>query len=163
MSNEKNKINDINGINGINEIKSEIKPKEKVGLDRLNVSIMTPEAEFLNGAAEAVILNCSDGEYEILYGHTPMVMALSGGFIAVKRRGEWEEYWATEGFAEMSGDRISVFVDNCAKTEGRLSFDEKKHFDIMQKEKQSIHEHAELKISIARTISGLKAKKGKNI
>lgn len=129
----------------------------------MNVSIMTPEAAFLNGEAESVILTASDGEYEIMPGHTPIVMSLSGGFIAVKRDGEWEEYWATEGFAEMSGDKLSVFVDNCAKTEGHLSLDEKKHFAIMQKEKQSIYEHTETKISIARAIAGLKRKRGKNL
>lgn len=129
----------------------------------IRVSIMTPEAAFMSGEAEAVILNCADGEYELLPGHTPIVMALTSGFIAVKRDGEWEEYWATEGFAEMSGDKLSVFVDNCAKTEGHLSFDEKKHFAIMQKEKQSIYEHTESKISIARAIAGLKRRKGKNL
>lgn len=133
-------------------------------MGKLKICIMTPEAKFLDSEADSVVFSLSDGGYEILPGHSPVALALASGFIRIRNDGVKRDIWSADGIAEIRNNNIEVFVDSCAFTEGELSFDEMRHFAKMQNEKQSVMEHEQSKLSIARTIAGLnKKKKNRNI
>lgn len=126
---------------------------------KMKLNIMTPETEFLNTEVEAVNFSLEDGSYEILPGHTPIAMSLTLGSISYKKNGEWHSIWSTEGIAKVIGDEILVFTNRCAEAENALSMSEKKHFEMMATQRESNYQHRESKISIARTLTGLRKKK----
>lgn len=132
-------------------------------MSRLEICIMTPEAEFLNTEADSIVFSLSDGAYQVLPGHTPLALSLSNGFIRISDSNSERDIWSTEGIAVVKDNTVQIFVDDCAFTEEGLTFDEMQHFMMMQREKQAVKEYEKSKISIARTITGLKTKKNRNM
>ena len=78
-----------------------------------NLTIMTPEKEVFDGDAEAVTVTTTDGVYTFLANHTPLIMPLIAGEIAIKKDGIWSKSHNTEGFAETRKQGIRIFVQTC--------------------------------------------------
>lgn len=131
-------------------------------MGKLQLNILTPEEEFLKAEVDGVNFTCKDGCYEILPGHTPIAMSIVSGVISYLSDGTWHEIWSTDGIAKVNHDEVVVFTNRCALAEGKLTLDEKRHYAMMENERESIYQHEESKISITRAITGL-SKKSKRI
>ncbi|MBW3661023.1 MAG: ATP synthase F1 subunit epsilon [Gemmatimonadetes bacterium] len=82
------------------------------GSDRgaLNVRIITPERVAWEGDADAVVATAYDGEFGILPGHAPMMVALGIGEFRI-RQGERYEWLAVgEGFLHVLDDVVTVLT-----------------------------------------------------
>ena len=74
------------------------------------LSIMTPERQFFSGQVEALTVTGIDGQMTVLAGHAPMVVSLDIGEISIKQDGTWRQAVNTEGFMEVLGDSVVMFV-----------------------------------------------------
>ncbi len=79
----------------------------------LNIEIVTPQKVVYKGTAESVSLPGSKSPFQVLYNHAPIVSSLELGLIKLSGQGHERHYFATsEGFAEISNNKISVLVEN---------------------------------------------------
>lgn len=76
----------------------------------LTVRIITPERVVFDGDADGVVATAFDGEFGILPGHAPMMVALGIGEFRL-RRGETFEWFAVgEGFLHVLDDVVTVLT-----------------------------------------------------
>jgi len=73
-----------------------------------HVHVVTPYEQFFDGDAEMVIVTGSDGEYGVMAGHTPAVVALSAGEVRLLVDGTWRVAATSNGYAEIDRDHVTV-------------------------------------------------------
>ncbi len=78
------------------------------------LEIVTPYDHFYEGRIEAVTLTALDGQYGILPGHEPVVLALAPGIAHITCEGKIKHAVLMEGYAEI-GPFITIVVCNAAE------------------------------------------------
>ena len=81
--------------------------------DSFSFEILTPEHSFFADDVEAMIFTAADGEWEILKGHIPMIVALEPGVVKMKQNGVWRQALNSEGYMEVAAHGAVLFVQNC--------------------------------------------------
>ena len=77
----------------------------------LRLKIVTPLGITLEREVSSVVLPAKDGEIEILPDHQPLVTIIEPGELVAKY-GTSQEFFAVDcGFARISGNTVSVLVD----------------------------------------------------
>ncbi len=123
------------------------------------LEILTPKKEFFNADVEALTFTSTDGERTILAGHAPMISTLGIGELRIKKDGEWETAFQSEGFVEVRPDEVLVFSQLCEWDKDiDLVHVQKVKAALEEKERseQSISEQRHTAISLTRTITRLK-------
>jgi len=77
----------------------------------MQVELVSPEKLLASIEAEKVLLPGSDGAFTAMAGHVPVVTALSPGSIRIVNGAEEHEYLIAGGFAEVSGNSISILAE----------------------------------------------------
>ena len=124
------------------------------------LSIMTPERQFFSGQVEALTVTGIDGQMTVLAGHAPMVVSLDIGEISIKQDGTWRQAVNTEGFMEVLGDSVVMFVQACEWPEEidvRRAEEAKHRAEERIRQRQSILESQTSKIALARAMVRLRA------
>lgn len=75
--------------------------------------ILTPEHSFFSGDIQALTFVDPDGEWTILKGHAPMIVALKAGTVRIKRDGQWRTAVNSEGYMEVAPHGTVLFVQTC--------------------------------------------------
>lgn len=97
--------------------------------ESLGFELVSPEKLLLSVEAEMVTVPGEAGDMGILPGHSPVISSLRLGVIEVaKADGSGERIFVAGGFAEMSGNKLTVLAEEAvpvsgidrAKTEARL-------------------------------------------
>ncbi len=78
----------------------------------LQLLVVTPERKVVESEADEVELPGAQGYVGILPGHAPLITLLSTGVLTFRRGGSSTAYAVSAGFAEVSGDRVSVLADS---------------------------------------------------
>jgi F-type H+-transporting ATPase subunit epsilon len=80
------------------------------------LEIVSPERLLLSRSVDMVVIPAAEGEMGVLEGHTPMIVTLQGGIIALYD-GETlaEQLFVIGGFAEVTADRCTVLADEALK------------------------------------------------
>ncbi len=80
----------------------------------LELVIVTPEGEAFAGPVQSVVLPGHGGAFGVLPGHERFLSPLSIGELEIQD-GKGATLWAaiSDGFVEVSGDRVVVMVDTC--------------------------------------------------
>ena len=78
----------------------------------IELTIVTPEGEVFSGEVERVVLPGEAGDFGVLDGHERFLSALREGPIEIQEGGT-RSGELSDGFAEVSGDRVTVLVDRC--------------------------------------------------
>jgi F-type H+-transporting ATPase subunit epsilon len=78
----------------------------------LQLLVVTPERKVVETQADEVELPGAQGYVGILPGHAPLITLLSTGILTFRRGGSATAYAVSAGFAEVSGDRVSVLADS---------------------------------------------------
>ncbi len=80
----------------------------------LELVIVTPEGEAFSGTVDQVVLPGSEGDFGVLEKHERFLAPLTHG--ALEMRAGGTSRWAaiSNGFAEVSGERVVVLADYCA-------------------------------------------------
>ena len=76
------------------------------------VDIITPDKELFSGSIVSIELPGSDGSFEILNNHAPIIATLSGGKITIAlENGKKESFEVNGGVVETQNNKIIVLVD----------------------------------------------------
>ncbi len=86
-------------------------------MNQFTVNIYTPESLMVSEtAATALRVPGLDGDYGILSGRLPCVIALRAGEVRLDRAERSRRFRCGEGFLEMHGNTASLFVNTCEET-----------------------------------------------
>jgi len=84
--------------------------------DTLQLEIVTPGAVIYSEAVDMVTLPGSEGETGIYPNHVPLMTKIQAGELIAKKSGSEEIIAVSEGFAEITGDHVSILTDNAANS-----------------------------------------------
>jgi len=82
------------------------------GSDKLEVHVVTPEAEVWTGEADFLVATAIDGEIGILPGHAPLLAALDVGRLSIETGGGKEEAAVDGGFLHVKDNRVDVLAEH---------------------------------------------------
>ena len=125
-----------------------------------DLKILTPEHEFFSGNVEGISAQSPDGNIMILADHAPMIMPVSIGILSVKIDGKWEEYVCSEGFLEAHSEGVLIFVQSCEhpdEIDTKRAQEAERRAREHLRQKQSISEHKQSQIALARAMTRLQA------
>ncbi len=108
---------------------------------------MTPERRVLEAQAEEVELPGAQGYVGILPGHAPLITLLGTGVLTYRAGGRSAAYAVSAGFAEVSGDRVSVLADSAESAE---------EIDAASAERDRVKAEEEMKTTGADTLDALR-------
>lgn len=81
----------------------------------LRLEIVTPETRAYSDDVEMVVLPAIEGEMGVYPQHILLITALKPGELVVTKGGKQIHLATGEGFAEITGDKVSVLVDMALK------------------------------------------------
>lgn len=79
----------------------------------LDLIIVTPEGEAYSGTVDQVVLPGSEGEFGVLEQHERTLAPLQHGAIEIKLESGSEWAAVSNGFADVSSERVVVLADYC--------------------------------------------------
>lgn len=77
----------------------------------MNLKIITPERQIFEGEADLVQLPGSDGLFEILKNHAPMIASLGKGKVKIGNNDEYQYFEINGGVAEVLNNEILVLAE----------------------------------------------------
>ena len=86
----------------------------------MNLEILTPERKLFSGDVYGVQLPGTDGKFEVLEKHAPMVAALKAGDLKVlkdKSMTNTSHYAIQSGFVEVLNNKVTVLVEGAVAVE----------------------------------------------
>ena len=79
------------------------------------LEIVSPEKLLLSRAVDMVVIPASEGDMGVLPGHTPMIVTLRGGMIALYEGDTvTDRMFVAGGFAEVTPERCTVLANEVA-------------------------------------------------
>ncbi len=81
----------------------------------LHLEVVTPEKVLVSRDVDMVVAPGTEGEFGILPGHIPFLSGIIPGELRFEADGKKEYMAVTEGFSEVSDNRVSVLVDAAEK------------------------------------------------
>ena len=76
--------------------------------------LVAPERRLAQTDADMVVVPGVEGEFGAMPRHAPVISALRPGLVSVHRGSAATEYVVTGGFAEVTGERITILADEAA-------------------------------------------------
>jgi F-type H+-transporting ATPase subunit epsilon len=86
-------------------------------MGKLYLEIVTPEKVLESREVDTVIVPGTEGEFGILPGHINFLSGIVPGELRYQDGGKWEYICVTTGFAEVSGDRVSILADSAERAD----------------------------------------------
>jgi len=83
----------------------------------LILEIVTPYARVYSDTIDSVVIPTIDGEIGILPGHVPLLTVMDQGELRVTKAGKDTALVIGGGFAQVSGDRVSILAENAIEEE----------------------------------------------
>jgi len=79
----------------------------------LDLTIVTPSGPAYRGDVDSVVLPGSEGDFGVLPEHERFLCALRVGEVKIQKGGQTLYAAIAEGFAEVSGEQVTVLADSC--------------------------------------------------
>lgn len=77
----------------------------------MTLEILTPEKKIFSGEVESVLFPGTDGKFEILKGHAPLISSLKSGEIRIRQNSKDTVITINGGFVEVMNDKLNVMVE----------------------------------------------------
>ena len=78
----------------------------------MTIDIITPSEKLFSGSAKQINLSGSDGSFEILENHAPIVATLAAGnVVIVDDQNQQQTFEITGGVVEQSANKVFVLVE----------------------------------------------------
>ena len=77
---------------------------------KITLRILSPEREVLSTKTDLVELPGSQGRFEVLRDHAPLISSLDGGVIRYVAEGESREVSCPGGFVEVKDNIVTVCI-----------------------------------------------------
>ncbi len=82
----------------------------------MRLDILTPAGSYYSGEVRSVTLPGSEGPFQVLIGHAPIISELEGGDVVIRERGGRESLFnISGGVAEVKVNKITVLADSVQK------------------------------------------------
>jgi len=81
--------------------------------DKLQFSLVSPEAELFSGAVDQVDVPGSEGDFGVFAEHAPFMAAIRTGAITVFDEGTETQYMIQGGFADVTPDGLTILAESC--------------------------------------------------
>ena len=91
-------------------------------MSQLTLKIVTPEGSAYSDDVNYVTLPGAEGELGVFPKHVPLMTRLKAGEVQVRKEGEELFLAIGEGFAEITGEQVSILTDS-ALTEAEIDED----------------------------------------
>ena len=78
----------------------------------LTLEIVTPESRVYSDTVDTVVIPTVEGEIGVLPGHLPLLTQVDSGELLVTKGSSTEFLAVSGGFAQISGDKISVLAEH---------------------------------------------------
>lgn len=79
--------------------------------------LLTPEGSRFEGEVESVRVPGSNGDFQMLHNHAPIVSSLGIGKISIKQKGKNTLFFAVSGgFIEMSDNQLTILAEKAEKS-----------------------------------------------
>ncbi len=79
---------------------------------KVELEIVSPDKLLLSRDVDMVVIPASEGDLGVLPNHSPMIVLLRGGTIAITEGGKvTERLYVSGGFAEITPERCTVLAD----------------------------------------------------
>jgi len=105
----------------------------------LILEIVTPEARVYSETVDTVVIPTVEGEVGILPGHIPLVTQVGAGELRATKAGVTELLVVGGGFAQVSGERVSILADSAIEAE---KIDENAAADAMRRAEEALNSGA---------------------
>ncbi len=83
----------------------------------LYLEVVTPEKVLVSREVDTVVAPGTEGEFGILPGHIPFLSGILPGELRYEADGKKKYLAVTEGFSEVSENKVSILVDAAEKAE----------------------------------------------
>jgi F-type H+-transporting ATPase subunit epsilon len=83
----------------------------------LILEIVTPVARVYSDTIDSVVIPTIDGEIGIRPGHVPLLTVMDHGELRVTKDGKLTSLIIGGGFAQVSGDKVSILAENAIDEE----------------------------------------------
>jgi F-type H+-transporting ATPase subunit epsilon len=84
----------------------------------MNLEILTPEHKVFSGNVYGIQLPGTEGSFEILENHAPMIASLGKGRMKIlKDKNSTESYEISSGFVEILNNHASVLIEDATPLE----------------------------------------------
>jgi F-type H+-transporting ATPase subunit epsilon len=77
----------------------------------MNIEIITPDKKVFAGEATAVTFPGSEGQFQILNNHAPLVSTLGNGTLTVESDGKKQNYTIEGGVVEVLNNNVLVLAE----------------------------------------------------
>ncbi len=84
---------------------------ESIPMATLHFELVSPEKLVFSGEVEQVDVPGAEGDFGVLVGHAPLVTTLRPGILTVHSAGGEQKIVVLGGFAEVSGEGLTVLAD----------------------------------------------------
>lgn len=134
----------------------------------LRLEIVTPEAKTYSDDVDSVVIPGAEGELGILPQHVGLMTQILPGELRITKGGEETRLAVGEGFAEVTGDKVSVLTDMAVR---ESDIDENSAEEAMRRaeeamknqDKMSDEEHAAVKAALQKSLAQLRVKRRRAI
>jgi F-type H+-transporting ATPase subunit epsilon len=75
------------------------------------LSILTPETKVFTGEVDSVQLSGTNGKFEILNNHAPMIASIVEGTVRIKSSAGKQEFKVKSGIVEVLKNSVSVLTE----------------------------------------------------
>jgi len=86
-------------------------------MNRIMMSVQTPEGSGLKEAVAEVVLPSASGQLGVLAGHAPMMTAVDTGVLRYKKDGTWFPLVVMSGFAKVENNQLSILCNDIEQPE----------------------------------------------
>lgn len=115
--------------------------------------LLTPEGSRFDGQVKSVRVPGSNGDFQMLHNHAPIVSSLSIGKISIRQEGEKVLNFAVSGgFVEMSDNQLTILAEKAEKSTEIDRDEALKHRDDIKEKLNSLEyrsDEAETELAIA--------------
>ncbi len=82
--------------------------------DKLQFSLVSPEAELFSGLVDQVDVPGTEGDFGVFAEHAPFMAAIRTGAITVYNDGTETRYMIQGGFADVMPSGLTILAEQCA-------------------------------------------------
>jgi F-type H+-transporting ATPase subunit epsilon len=75
------------------------------------LNILTPETKVFTGEVDSVQLSGTNGKFEILNNHAPMIASIVEGTVRIKSAAGKQEFKVKSGIVEVLKNNVSVLTE----------------------------------------------------
>jgi F-type H+-transporting ATPase subunit epsilon len=77
----------------------------------MHLEIITPEKKVFEGEADAATFPGSDGSFQVLNNHAPLISLLKAGTVEYKSKGASQQISITGGVVEVLTNKVILLAD----------------------------------------------------